>query len=168
MRLILAAAVLIAAAFPAAAQRAPNGRPYLSQPLVTDIFTADPAAHVFDGRIYVYVSRDVAGPPLSDEPPFQQSEGNSFRMTDFAVLSMDRPGGPVSVHRNILAIKDVPWAERQMWAPDAAYKDGTYAQCEGHRVVLGWRRDPDDRSVREVTGNRSRPPGMNRGEDRQL
>lgn len=47
-------------------------------------------------------------------------------MTDFVVLSMDKPGGPVTVHANILDIKDVPWAARQMWAPDAAYKDGTY------------------------------------------
>jgi len=125
MRWSLAVVALIAA-LPGAAQRAPNGRPYLSQPLVTSTYTADPAAHVFGGRIYVYASHDVPGPPLSDEPPFQKSEGNSFRMTDFVVLSMDRPGGPVTVHSNILDIKDVPWAARQMWAPDAAYKDGTY------------------------------------------
>lgn len=121
MRWIVAALALTATLSPAAAQRT-----YLSQPLVSDIFTADPAAHVFDGRIYVYASHDVAGPPLSDEPPFQKSEGNSFRMTDFVVLSMERPGGPVTVHRNIIDIKDVPWAARQMWAPDAAHKDGTY------------------------------------------
>src|SRR3546814_5737170 len=26
----------------------------------------------------------------------------------------------------VRSIKDVPWASQQMWAPDAAYKDGTY------------------------------------------
>ena len=31
--------------------RAPNGRKYLSQPLVKDIYTADPSAHVFEGKI---------------------------------------------------------------------------------------------------------------------
>ncbi|MCW3847967.1 glycoside hydrolase family 43 protein [Sphingomonas sp. LB-2] len=126
MRWIVAAAALIVSVSPAAAQRAPNGRPYLSQPLVTSTYSADPAAHIFGGRIYVYASHDVPGPPLSDEPPFQKSEGNSFRMTDFVVLSMDRPGGPVTVHSNILDIGQVPWASRQMWAPDAAYRQGTY------------------------------------------
>ncbi|MEZ0242242.1 MAG: glycoside hydrolase family 43 protein [Sphingomonas sp.] len=126
MRWIAASLAMIAAVSPAAAQRAPNGRPYRSQPLVTSTYTADPAAHVFGGRIYVYASHDVAGPPLSGEPPFQNSEGNSFRMTDFVVLSMDRPGGPVTLHTDILDIEDVPWASRQMWAPDAAYKDGIY------------------------------------------
>ena len=26
----------------------------ISQPLVTHIYTADPSAHVFDGKIYIY------------------------------------------------------------------------------------------------------------------
>jgi hypothetical protein len=30
------------------------------QPLVSHIFTADPSAHVFEGRLYVYPSHDVA------------------------------------------------------------------------------------------------------------
>lgn len=128
MREVLTALALFAA-LPASAQdtpRAPDGRAYLSQPLVTGIYTADPSAYVFDGRIYVYASHDVEGPPLSDEPPFQGSEGQSFRMTDYVVLSMDKPGGTVTVHRNVLDIKDVPWAARQMWAPAAARKGDTY------------------------------------------
>ncbi|HPM75329.1 MAG TPA: alpha-N-arabinofuranosidase, partial [Saccharofermentans sp.] len=28
-------------------------------PLVTNIFTADPSAHVFDGKIYIYPSHDI-------------------------------------------------------------------------------------------------------------
>jgi hypothetical protein len=122
-------ALAMFAALPASAQdtpRAPDGRAYRSQPLVAGIYTADPSAHVFDGRIYVYASHDVEGPPLSDAPPFQGSEGQSFRMHDYVVLSMDKPGGPVTVHRDVLDIKDVPWAARQMWAPAAARKDGTF------------------------------------------
>jgi len=30
------------------------------------------------------------------------------------------------IHGIALDIKDVPWATVQMWAPDAAYKNGTY------------------------------------------
>ena len=35
---------------------------YLSQPLVTDIYTADPSAHVWsDGKLYIYPSHDIDG-----------------------------------------------------------------------------------------------------------
>ncbi|MBR7518174.1 hypothetical protein KC217_21115, partial [Mycobacterium tuberculosis] len=33
--------------------RSPDGKRYLSPPLVTSIYTADPSAHVFNGKIYV-------------------------------------------------------------------------------------------------------------------
>ena len=109
------------------AQNAPRpAEEYLSQPLVTDVYTADPSAHVFDGKIYVYASHDTEeGPPLADVEPFQNSEGNAFKMRDYVVLSMARPGGPVEVHRDVLDLADVPWAARQLWAPDTAYRDGT-------------------------------------------
>lgn len=94
---------------------------YLSQPLVSEIYTADPSAHVWaDGRIYVYPSHDYdAGVPEDDL-------GSHFAMRDYRVMSMDEPGSPVTLHDVALDIKDVPWAGRQMWAPDAAFKNGTY------------------------------------------
>ncbi len=93
---------------------------FLSQPLVKDIFTADPSAHVFGGRLYVYPSHDVErGIPADDL-------GSQFDMRDYRVLSMDAVGGPVTVHDVALDIKDVPWAKKQMWAPDAAAKGGKY------------------------------------------
>ncbi len=39
---------------------------------------------------------------------------------------MDRIGARPTVHPVGLDVKDVPWAEKQMWAPDAAYKNGRY------------------------------------------
>lgn len=100
--------------------RGPDGRRYLSQPLVRGIYTADPSAHVFGGRIYVYPSHDINGPTPEDDL------GAHFEMRDYRVLSMDRVGAPVTVHPVALDVKQVPWATRQMWAPDAAFKDGTY------------------------------------------
>ena len=47
-------------------------------------------------------------------------------MRDYHVFSMDSVGGPVTDHGVALDIKDVPWAGRQMWAPDAAEKGGKY------------------------------------------
>jgi len=94
---------------------------YRDQPLVTQIYTADPAAHVWaDGRIYIYPSHDIdAGIPEDDL-------GSHFAMRDYRVLSMDRVGAPVTVHDVALDIANVPWASRQMWAPDAAFKNNTY------------------------------------------
>jgi hypothetical protein len=92
----------------------------ISQPLVKHIYTADPSAHVFNGKIYIYPSHDIeAGIPFDDL-------GSHFAMEDYHVLSMDSPGGKVTDHGVALHVKDVPWADRQMWAPDAAYKNGKY------------------------------------------
>jgi len=93
---------------------------YLSQPLVTHIYTADPSAHLFNGRIYIYPSHDTAtGIPEDDL-------GSHFNMMDYHILSMDSIGGRVTDHGVALNIKDIPWAGRQLWAPDAAFANNTY------------------------------------------
>jgi hypothetical protein len=93
---------------------------YLSQPLVTHIYTADPSAHLFNGRIYIYPSHDTATGTKEDDL------GSHFDMRDYHILSMDAIGGPVTDHGVALDIKNVPWAGRQMWAPDAAFTNNTY------------------------------------------
>lgn len=91
----------------------------ISQPLVTHIFTADPSAHVFDGKLYIYPSHDIdAGIPFNDN-------GDHFGMEDYHVLSINEDLEATD-HGVALHVKDVPWASRQMWAPDAAEKDGKY------------------------------------------
>jgi hypothetical protein len=95
-------------------------RKAISQPLVSHIYTADPSAHVFNGKIYIYPSHDIdAGDAFDDL-------GSHFAMEDYHILSMDHPGGKATDHGMALHVKDVPWAEKQMWAPDAAEKDGRY------------------------------------------
>ena len=108
------------AAKPQGEPRSPEGKRYLSQPLVTSIYTADPSAHVFNGKIYVYPSHDIdSGIPDDDL-------GSQYAMRDYRVLSMDRPGGPVTIHPVGIDVGQIPWASKQTWAPDAAYKNGTY------------------------------------------
>ncbi len=88
--------------------------------LVKNLYTADPAAHVFNDRIYIYTSHDIdAGIPENDS-------GDHFDMRDYHVFSMDDIEGEVVDHGVILDIKDIPWAGRQLWAPDVAYKNGKY------------------------------------------
>lgn len=95
-------------------------RQAISQPLVTHLYTADPSAHVFEGKIYIYPSHDIdAGIPFDDL-------GSHFAMEDYHVFSMESPGGPVIDHGVALHVNDVPWADRQMWAPDAACSNGRY------------------------------------------
>ena len=92
----------------------------ISKPLVKHIYTADPSAHVFNGKIYIYPSHDIdAGEAFDDL-------GSHFAMEDYHVLSMDSIDAPAIDHGVALHVNDVPWAERQMWAPDAAHKDGKY------------------------------------------
>lgn len=93
---------------------------FVDAPLVTDLYTADPSAHVFDGRLWIYPSHDIESSIASD------GHGAQFDMRDYHVYSMDRVGGPVTDHGVALDLKDIPWASRQLWAPDAAQKDGTY------------------------------------------
>ncbi|NQU52929.1 MAG: glycoside hydrolase family 43 protein [Bacteroidetes bacterium] len=93
---------------------------YLSQPLVEHIYTADPSAHVFNNKLYIYPSHDVeAGIPENDF-------GDHFDMRDYHILSMEKVGGKITDHGVALAVKDIPWAGRQLWAPDAAFANGKY------------------------------------------
>jgi hypothetical protein len=92
----------------------------ISPPLVTQLYTADPSAHAFEGRLYVYPSHDIdAGIAPNDD-------GDHFGMEDYHVFRMESPEGAAIDCGLALHIRDVPWAHRQMWAPDAACKDGTY------------------------------------------
>ncbi len=92
----------------------------ISRPLVTHIYTADPSAHVFEGRLYIYPSHDIDGGGAFDD------EGGHFGMEDYHVLRMESPEGEVTDCGVALHVRDVPWAEKQMWAPDAAHRDGRY------------------------------------------
>jgi hypothetical protein len=93
---------------------------FLTQPLVKDLYTADPSAHVFGGKIFIYPSHDIDAGVAPDDL------GSHFAMRDYHVFSMATVGGAVTDHGVALDIKNVPWAGRQMWAPDAAEKGGKY------------------------------------------
>ena len=92
----------------------------ISPHIITHLYTADPSAHVFDGKIYIYPSHDIdAGDAFDDL-------GSHFAMEDYHVFSMNNINGDVTDHGMALHVDDVKWAERQMWAPDANEKDGKF------------------------------------------
>ena len=92
----------------------------VSPPLITHIYTADPSAHVFRGKIYIYPSHDIdAGEAFDDL-------GSHFAMEDYHVISMDSPTSEAKDNGVALHVNNVPWAEKQMWAPDATEKEEKY------------------------------------------
>ncbi|KAK0375068.1 glycosyl hydrolase family 43, partial [Colletotrichum limetticola] len=54
--------------------------------------------------------------------------GDQYDMADYHVFSTSSldPLEPVVDHGVVLKTEDVPWVSKQLWAPDAAYKDGKY------------------------------------------
>src|SRR6188508_384495 len=62
---------------------------FAAQPLVTNIYTADPSARVFNGKIYIYPSHDI------ETGITEIDGGDKFDMKDVHVLSMDSVGSEV-------------------------------------------------------------------------
>lgn len=84
------------------------------------LFTADPSAHVFDGKIFIYPSHDI-------ESGIEENDnGDHFDMRDYHVFSLESIDGKATDHGVALDIKNIPWAGRQLWAPDCARKNGKY------------------------------------------
>ncbi|KAL8296274.1 hypothetical protein RB597_005625 [Gaeumannomyces tritici] len=92
-------------------------------PLITHLYTADPSAHVFNGKIYIYPSHD-----RETDIKFNDN-GDQYDMADYHVFStesLDPPAPVVVDHGLALRAEDVPWVSKQLWAPDAATRDGKY------------------------------------------
>lgn len=88
--------------------------------LFPEDYMADPSAHVFEDKIYIYPSHDwESGKPENDN-------GDHFDMKDYHVFSLDSIDGEVTHHGEVLRVEDIPWAGRQLWDSDVAHKDGKY------------------------------------------
>lgn len=98
-------------------------------PVITSIYTADPSAHVWnDGKIYIYASHDMdpaRGCDLMDRYHVFSSEDMVNWVDEGEILSSD----------------DVSWGRPEggfMWAPDCAYKNGTYYFYYPHPSDSNW------------------------------
>lgn len=85
---------------------------HAANPLVRDVFTADPAARVYGDRLYIYTSHD--------EP-----DTTYFDMYDWRLVSTDDLATWTS-HGKIFDLKGFAWAEKWAWAPDAIAANGKY------------------------------------------
>ncbi|MDP4275428.1 MAG: alpha-N-arabinofuranosidase, partial [Bacteroidota bacterium] len=83
--------------------------------LIDHMYTADPAVHVFNGKLYIYPSHDIeSGIPENDN-------GDHFDMRDYHVFSIEDIEGKVTDYGVALDVKDIPWAGRQLWDCDVAF-----------------------------------------------
>lgn len=77
------------------------------------VYAADPAAEVFNGKVFVYCSHD------------QDDAVNYSSMQDYVVLESDDMMHWIN-HGVVLKPREYTWASGQMNAPDVAFKDGWY------------------------------------------
>lgn len=103
--------------------------PSAPNPFIRHMYTADPSAHVWkDGRLYVYASHDIAPPHGCD------------LMDRYHVFSTDDMVHWTD-HGEILNSAQVSWGCKEggfMWAPDCAYKNGTYYFYFPHPSGTNW------------------------------
>lgn len=90
-------------------------------PFITNQFTADPSARVFNGRVYVYPSHDIPASP-------GKGRADWFVMEDYHVFSSDNLTEWTD-HGVIVTQNKVPWIKADsysMWAPDCIERNGKY------------------------------------------
>ena len=90
------------------------------RPLVNDLYTADPSAHVFNGKIYIYPSHD------EDADVENNDNGDQYDMKDYHVYEMKDTETYPRDCGCVFTLDDVKWASKQLWAPDCVERNGKY------------------------------------------
>jgi len=90
-------------------------------PIITNQYTADPSARVFNDRVYLFPSHDI--PPHTNK-----NKENWFSMEDYHVFSSENLTDWTD-HGMIVTQNKVPWVRPDsysMWAPDCIERNGKY------------------------------------------
>jgi beta-xylosidase len=85
---------------------------FAQNPFITDIYTADPSAHVFNDTLYVYPSHD-------------KDDARWFTMDDWHVYSTTDMVNWTD-HGVTLSLDSISWATKWAWAPDCQFRNGKY------------------------------------------
>lgn len=85
-----------------------------ANPIITDVLTADPAAMVHDGTVYLYTGHDEA---KDNKGFYEMHKWLLFTSTD--MVNWKNEGSP-------LAVKDFKWARGDAWASHVVEKDGKF------------------------------------------
>lgn len=108
-RLFLSTGMLLSAAswLPRTAQAA--------NPIITDVFTADPAPMVYGDTVYLYVGQDEAA----------SDRDNGYKMNRWLVYS-SKDMKTWTSHGSPLSPADFEWARNDAWAGQTIEKDGKF------------------------------------------
>jgi beta-xylosidase len=101
---------------------------HAANPIITDVLTADPAAIVHQGTVYLYTGHDEAG-----------EKDTTYKMTKWLVFS-STDMTTWTPHASPLSLADFPWAKKNAWASHVVERDGKffwYAAVE-HATVPGF------------------------------
>ena len=85
---------------------------YCQNPIIRTKFTADPSAHVFNNRLYIYTSHD-------------RDNATYFDMENWTVFSTTNMVDWKD-HGVVFSLNDIKWANKWAWAPDAIERNGKY------------------------------------------
>lgn len=118
---------------PAAVPETPVGVERAANPIVTDIYTADPATLVVDGTAYVFTGRDEAAPGQQE-----------FVMREWHAFSSQAPSNESADwehHGAVLSLDTFAWAGANAWASEVVEgPDGRFywfVSVDGH-TDNGW------------------------------
>jgi hypothetical protein len=84
-----------------------------ANPVIADRFVADPSAHVFNGRMYLYLTDDQSNSGTYWDSKSWRSY-SSANLADWAD------------HGDVFSVSGFSWASQYAWAPGAAERDGRY------------------------------------------
>lgn len=82
-------------------------------PILRDIFTADPAPLVYKDKVYLYVGHDEA------------KEGQMFNMNDWRCYSSSDMKN-WTAHGSIMNVRDFKWATKDAWASQVVARNGKF------------------------------------------
>ena len=107
-----------------------------ANPLITQEFGADPYAMVYDDTVYIYMTQDA----------FEKSSDGTIKDNSYSKIKSIRVISSKDMvnwtdHGEILNSSQVPWGRKEggfMWAPDCAYKNGTYYFYFPHPSETNW------------------------------
>lgn len=91
-----------------------SGQVFAQNPIITDVFTADPAAMVHDGTVYLYTGHDEAP---NNDVFFEMHDWLAFSSTDMVNWKSHGP---------IMKATDFSWAKGDAWASHMIEKDGKF------------------------------------------
>lgn len=93
-----------------------------TNPIIKDIYTADPAPMVYEDTLYLYTTHDE-----------NELIGDFYTMNDWRCYST-KDMVHWTDHGKVFDIKDIEWAEDRAWAPQCCERNGKfYLYCPVHK-----------------------------------